>query len=112
LSSEDLAYLADMVESADLALSYLDQMSFEAFRADQKTQDAVLYRLGILGEAARFVSEPTRNALNLDWSAITGMRHRLFHGYREVKLRIVWTTVTDDLAPLVERLTSYLAENA
>lgn len=93
-----------MLLSARLAVSYVADMDLEAFKADQKTQDAVVYRVGVIGEAARSLSEDARKTFPLDWPGIIGMRHRLFHGYREIKPAIVWTTVTEDLPPLIALL--------
>lgn len=105
MSSEDRDYLEDIVESARLAVSYVAGIDFETFRGDQKTQDAVAYRVGVIGEAARLLNDETRKTLPLDWPGIIGMRHRLFHGYREIKPVIVWTTVTEDLPTLIATLT-------
>jgi uncharacterized protein with HEPN domain len=32
------------------------------------------------------------------------MRHRLIHGYAEVRLDLVWTVVRDRLGPLIAQL--------
>jgi uncharacterized protein with HEPN domain len=32
------------------------------------------------------------------------MRHRLIHGYKDVRLEMVWFAVTERLAPLIEAL--------
>lgn len=85
-------------------MSYVAGTNLGTFRADQKTQDAVAYRVGIIGEAARLLDDATRKNLPLDWPGIIGMRHRLFHGYREIKAVIVWTTVTEDLPELINVL--------
>ena len=97
-----------MLESARRAISYIDGVSAADFDRDLKTQDAVIYRIGIVGEAARHVSAETCGELALDWMAIRSMRHRLFHGYRELRLDIVWTTVGNDLPQLVRDLEQFL----
>ena len=38
------------------------------------------------------------------------MRNRLIHAYFDVDLDIVWTTVRDDLPPLLKALEAALAE--
>ena len=43
------------------------------------------------------------------WQDIVAMRHRLIHGYFDIDLDIVWSTVTDDLPPLAEQLERALA---
>jgi uncharacterized protein with HEPN domain len=83
----------------------------EQFVLDTARQDAVFYRIGVIGEAARNVSEETRNALALRWSDMTGMRNRVFHGYNDVRIATIWTTVTNDLPQLIATLERYLASD-
>ena len=49
--SPERAFLEDIVYSARLALSYVAQMSLDEFEDDTKTQDAVIRRLEVIGEA-------------------------------------------------------------
>ena len=69
----------------------------------------MIYRIGVIGEAARNVSAETRNVVALRWSDITGMRNRVFHGYHDIRIATVWTTVTNDLPQLITTLEHYLA---
>lgn len=78
------------------------------FNNDPKTQDAVIYRLGVIGEAARWLSDEPRRAINADWPAIVSMRNRLFHGYADVRLDVVWQTVSHDLVVLVGDVERFL----
>ena len=98
-----------MLEAARLAVSYVRGVTEEQFVLDTEKQDAVIYRIGVIGEAARNVSEETRRALSLRWEDMTGMRNRVFHGYNDVRIATVWTTVTNDLPQLVAMLERYLA---
>jgi uncharacterized protein with HEPN domain len=104
LTSEDYARLADILRSARLAVSYAGGMTAEQFEASQMTQDAVMYRLGIIGEAAGFVSAETQAALGLRWEAMRAMRHRLIHGYRKIRIDVVLSTVREDLPHLIATL--------
>ena len=56
----DLASLADMLFAARTILEYLDKVTSEAFYADAIRRDAVVRQMEIIGEAARRVSEVTR----------------------------------------------------
>jgi len=47
---------------------------------------------------------------NLPWPSIVGMRHRLVHTYFEIDYERVWTTVTDNLPPLMEVLERVLTD--
>jgi uncharacterized protein with HEPN domain len=108
LSSEDSGLLEDILESARLAISYIDGITEDRFDSDQLRQDAVAYRIGIIGEAARNVSLATKSAIALDWSAMMGMRNRLFHGYRDTNIPTLWKTVRIDLPDVVSLVGSFL----
>jgi len=84
-------------------------MTSEQFDDNQMVQDAVTYRVGLIGEAARNVTAATVAEINLDWRGIRGMRNRVFHDYGETDFEILWTTVTIHLPPLIEAIESYLA---
>ncbi len=61
--------------------------------------------LEILGEAASKVTPATRAQLtNIPFSKVISMRNRLIHAYFEVDLDVVWTTVIEDLPPLLATL--------
>ena len=61
--SKDNAYLADILDSARIIQEHLAGMSREHFLADVRTQDAVIRRFEIIGEAARHLSPAALKAL-------------------------------------------------
>lgn len=108
LNSEDTGLLTDILESARLAISYVQGTSEDRFHSDQLRQDAVAYRIGIIGEAARSLSVETKDEIGLDWIAMMGMRNRLFHGYRDTNLVTLWKTVKLDLPEVVSLIEPFL----
>ena len=75
--------------------------------SDTKSQDSVIRRLEIIGEAARRISEETRKAYpNLPWREMIGMRNFLIHDYDDVDIHIVWKTVKKDLPDLLDKMKS------
>ncbi len=105
MSQRDDAALADILRAAKRAMEHAHGLDEAAFLADAKTQDAVLYQITIVGEAARRVSVQFRDAHpELPWLEMTGMRSKLVHDYDEVDLPRVWATLTSDLPPLVEQI--------
>ena len=108
LNSEDSGLLDDILESARLALSYVDGITDDQFESDQLRQDAVAYRIGIIGEAARSLSVAAKDAIGLDWTAMMGMRNRLFHGYRDTNLVTLWKTAKIDLPEVVSLIEPFL----
>jgi len=101
----DLQFLLDMLQSAELILTYTAQCSKDEFVANVQLQDSVIRRLLVIAEAARRVSDTTRQALpNVSWQEINGMRNRLVHEYNDVNLNIVWDVVQFEIPPLIEEL--------
>jgi len=70
----------------------------------------VLHWIEIIGEAARGVGDKVRAGHpEVPWRVITGMRHRVSHGYFGIDLHVVWNTVARDLPTLQESVTRILA---
>ena len=79
------------------------------FLASRLHQAAVIRALEVLGEAAGRVSRESCLALpQLPWREMTGLRHRLIHGYAEVRLDLVWHVATERLVPLLTALDAIL----
>lgn len=90
----DDAYLLDILESAKIAVDNIAGKSWDQFYVDQRSQDAVIRRLEIIGEAARRVSEETRAKYpDIAWREMTSMRNLVIHEYDIVDLSLVWDTV-------------------
>ncbi len=98
----DEAYLLDILIAARKALRFLEGMSWEDFQQSELHQNAVMRPLEIIGEAARRVSQQTRDAHpEIPWEEMIGMRNRLIHEYFRVNLKTVWDTVHNDLPSLI-----------
>ncbi|HEY9620023.1 MAG TPA: DUF86 domain-containing protein [Crinalium sp.] len=109
----DFQYLLDMLESAKLAVRYVAEVSKTNFFSDTQLQDAVIRRLAIIGEAARRVSDSTRQILpTVPWVEISGMRNRLIHEYDDLDLEIIWDTVNRGLPPLIAELEKTISSSS
>ncbi|MGB3536207.1 MAG: DUF86 domain-containing protein [Microcoleaceae cyanobacterium] len=101
----DLQFLLDMLQSAELIITYTNQCEKDEFLNNIQLQDAVIRRLLVIAEAARRVSEITQQTLpNISWQEINGMRNRLVHEYDDVNLNIVWDVVQFEIPQLIETL--------
>ena len=90
--------LQDMLQAMQRIEAYIDQMSYDSFMQDTRTQDAVLRNLEIIGEATKQLSPATRTRYaHLPWKSIAGMRDRLIHNYFGVNLDIVWQVISNEL---------------
>ena len=103
--------LKEILESIATIRDYLADTDQQTFLAQRITQDAVIRRLEILGEAASQLPTPIKERFpSVDWRAITAMRNRLIHGYFTVNLTIVWNTVKTDLPLLEEQARAMLLD--
>jgi len=111
LPARDAALLLDMLLAARDARSFVEGLDEEAFRASRLHQNAVIRSVEVIGEAASKVSAATQaDHPEIPWRDITGMRHRLIHGYGDVRLDVVWAVVRDHLDPLVAQLVQLIPE--
>jgi uncharacterized protein with HEPN domain len=102
LPDRDAALLLDMLLAAQDAQGFIAGLGKDAFLESRLHQSAVIRALEIIGEAANNVSPATQAEYpEIPWREITGMRHRLIHGYADVDLDRVWDTVQSHLHPLI-----------
>ena len=93
-----------MIDAAEAALEFMSERQRQELDEDRMLLFAVVRAIEVLGEAAGKVSESTRvGDPDVPWAAITGMRHRLIHGYFDIDTEIVWKTVSDEIPGLLPR---------
>ena len=101
--------LQDILEQAEEILAFADGLDYEAFCADAKTVKAVLYDLAVIGEAARSLLPDIQDVYpELPWEEMRVMRNLIVHEYFRVNLQIAWTTINEDLPPLIEQARALL----
>jgi uncharacterized protein with HEPN domain len=100
--SRNLTYLADILQAARLALTFVDGMTRTRFLEDLMCQSAVIRQIEIIGEATKRLSEAFRKKHpEIPWRQMAGMRDLLIHAYDHVDLEEVWKTVETDIPALV-----------
>ena len=105
------AYLLDIFRSVKTIQSYVAGQTREQFLEDTRTQDAVLRRFLVAGEAAaRLTPETCAEFPAIPFHKISGMRNRVVHDYGNVDFEIVWETVQIHLPSLFQELHQFFAE--
>jgi len=98
----------EMLDAAQKIVRYVEGLTFEDFARDDKTFDAVIRQLTVLGEAASHVpDEIIAGTPEIPWFELRGMRNIVVHEYFGINKEIVWRTATKnipELLPLLERL--------
>lgn len=94
-------YFADILSAIDDVRDYVGKKTKAQFIEDKKTQDAVIRKLGVIGEASGHLPKAFReNNKRIKWENVSGMRNILVHEYFGVDLDLVWKTVKEDLTVL------------
>jgi len=110
-AAPDASLLLDMLLAARDARGFISGLDEAAFIASRLHQNALIRSPEVIGEAAGKIAAATQPAQpDIPWRRITGMRHRLIHGYAEVRLELVWVVVQENLDPLIATLAGLLPE--
>jgi uncharacterized protein with HEPN domain len=84
---------------------YTSAMDEEQFRRDERTVDAVVRNLEILGEATRQLPEDfSARHPDVPWRQIAGLRNRIVHDYFGLDLEMIWEVIRHDLPQLQAQL--------
>lgn len=105
MSRDRLLLLDDMIEAAELALSFVAGVDFDAFCANREKVSAVERQIFILGEAAVQLPDEMRDrAPAVPWRGVIGMRNVLAHGYWKSDEETLWDTVKNHVPRLLSEV--------
>lgn len=94
MRQRDESYLADILEAARLAYSFVETVDKEEFGRNLLVQSAVIRQIEIMGEGTKRLSEEFRlTTPHIPWRKIAGMRDILIHAYDHVDPDEVWNAV-------------------
>lgn len=96
-------FLEDILEAIHKTRRYTAGLSQDAFRNDDKTLDAVVRNLEVIGEAVKKLPAKIRSKHpQVDWKRIAGLRDILIHEYFGIDIEIIWDILENKL-PVLER---------
>jgi len=103
----------DILEAILKIQRYVSGYDLEKFTADEKTIDAVVRNLEVIGEASRNIPDEVISKYpELPWAEMRGMRNVLVHEYFGVSVQILWYTIQENLPPVIPLLQRMLAEES
>ena len=97
----DRIQLQHMLDAVKEVIEFTTGKTRDDLTENRMLMHAIVRLFEIIGEAAKGVSDEIRNEHpKLPWKQMIGMRDRLIHGYFDVDLDIIWTTIIEDLPKL------------
>lgn len=99
----DSAYIEFIIACIDKITSYTSGVTYIDFLNNEMMQDAVIRRIGIIGEASAGVSEEMKEKHSeICWDDLKQLRKRTVHTH--VKTEVIWNSVVNELPELKKQL--------
>lgn len=104
--------MEDILEATRKIKADTSGLSKAAFLEDEKTFDAVVRNLEVIGEAVKNLPEDLRAKHSaLEWRKMAGLRDILIHEYFGLDAEIVWDIVQNKVPALVTLRSSPMSIN-
>ncbi|WP_420265945.1 DUF86 domain-containing protein [Candidatus Magnetominusculus dajiuhuensis] len=102
-------YLEDILTAAVKIQRFIGTASFEEFIVDDKTYDAVIRNLEIIGEAAKNIPQEVKDKYPaVDWKKVYLFRNVLAHEYFGIDNQLLWDIIQNRLPELKKEIQSIL----
>jgi len=112
VTREELLRLRDIGDAIDDIRERQAEAHDAGLGADSPLlRDALLYKLVVIGEAVKNVSEDMRRRRpEVSWKGIAGLRDLLAHGYFRIQMNRIEEIVDQELEPLAEAVRALIAD--
>ena len=91
-------YLQDILVAMTRIAEYLESYTFDQFKKDYKTVDAVIRNFEIIGEASRKLPDHIKdNNTDLPWDEMYLLRNKVSHEYFGIDYEIIWDVCINHL---------------
>lgn len=111
MKKDQLSFIIDILDCTEAILAYTKGLSKRDFMISDdyirviKTQDAIIRRIEIIGEAVKNLHKSVKEKNpEVDWKGMAGMRDRLIHKYYEIDLDMAWEVATRDIKVLKKQM--------
>lgn len=101
--------LFDILDSIEKIEEYTKNVSKDDFFNNIQIQDAVVRRIGIIGEAVKNLPISLKNKYPyIPWKKIAGTRDIIIHDYSGVDANLVWEIINNDATKLKNQILELL----
>ena len=103
MSRDPILFLEDILDAIGQIQEFATGLSEGEFMKDRKTIHACMSCFQIVGEAVKKLPQEWKeHEPGVPWAQIQGFRNALVHEYFHIDERIMWSTIQEDLLPLLE----------
>ena len=86
-----IMYFDDIILSMKRIAEYIEGLSFDRFKKDYKTVDAVIRNFEIIGEAAKNIPVEIKDKYpEVPWAEMYLLRNKVSHEYFGIDYEIIW----------------------
>ena len=101
-------YLDDILRACDKIQRFTAGMTQVSFQQDERTFDAAVRNLEIIGEAAKHLPDEAREQmLDIEWRKVAGLRDILTHAYFGIDPDVLWDIIQNKLSPLEDAIRNF-----
>ncbi len=98
-------YFEYLLIAGEKVMRYTEGMEFAEFLADDRTFDAVVRNLQIIGEAVKQIPLEMRERYSqVEWRKIAGLRDVLAHAYFSLEDETIWNAVETKVPKLLDEV--------
>jgi len=91
-------YIQDILDSIQDIENFIQEMSYDDFKDDRKTINAVVRSIEIIGEASKKIPKSLMDSrLEIPWKKMAGMRDKLTHAYFGIDLEIIGKVASEEI---------------
>ena len=111
MSRDYRLFLEDMQTSSEKIVRYTLGLNKDEFLKDEKTYDAVVRNLTVIGEAVKHIPDKVRDRYaQLEWREIAGFRDIAIHEYFGIDEEILWDIIQNEVPSLLAKLGEIIAQ--
>jgi uncharacterized protein with HEPN domain len=104
--------LLDISEACEKIFRFTEKMSYSDFTSDDRTSDAVIRNLEVIGEAVNHLPELFISSHpEISWSKAIAVRNRIIHEYFGVDYSILWNILQNYLPEFYQSVKQLITEN-
>ena len=95
----------DMYQCCIKIKKYSNGLDFNSFLQDDKTIDATVRNIEVIGEASTQINQDFKLKYPfIEWAELKGIRNRIVHDYFGIDYKVIWNIIDEEIDILLQNL--------